>query len=352
MTRTCGFLLFLLLLHVAPAFALKVPGLYEAEVPSADQSVPARQQATAAALRAVLVKLTGDRHAPEAAAMTPLLGAAERFVQQFRYGEAAVPGAEPGAPAKKEMRLWVRFDEDALNRELRAQGVPIWEHERPSVLLWLAIAGAGGRAWATAEEHGPFLSIIDARAAARGIPLLYPLFDLEDGAALEVSDVWGGFAGPVLEASRRYNADAVLAATLESPVPGIWEARWTAYLGAETQSWTGEGDLPELLLEEGLDGMADLLAARYAGTRGTGEASSFDITILNVESVDHYARALKYLQSLNSVAAVQVAEVREGQVRFSLRVHGGEAALAQAITLGRTLEHIDGAAGGTYRLLP
>jgi hypothetical protein len=351
MMRARGLLLLLLLAHAVPAAALKVPGLYEAEVPVADQSATVRQQAVAVALRLVLIKLTGDRHAPQSMSFAALIAGAETYVQQFRYGEAALPAAEPGAAPRKETRLWVRFDEDALNRDLRDLGIPIWDRERPSTLLWLVVEAGTERNWATAEEHGALLSVIDARAAARGIPLLYPLFDLEDGAALRASDVWGGFAGPVLEASRRYAADAVLAATLESPVPGIWEARWIAYVGDEVLRWSGEGDMPDALLEEGLDGMADLLAARYAGTRGAVELSGFDITVLNVETVDHYARALEYLRSLNSVADVQVSEVVQGSVRFSLRVHGGEAALAQAIALGRTLERIDGAEAGTYRLL-
>jgi hypothetical protein len=352
MKRLRGFLLLLLLAHATPSPALKVQGLYEAEVPITDQSAAARQQAVSGALRLVLVKLAGDRNIPGVVSVAPLLAAAERYVQQFRYGEAMVPTTEPGAAARKESRLWVRFDEDALNRDLRDLGVPIWGRERPSTLLWLVIADPAGRNWATAEEHGGYLSVIDARAAARGIPLLYPLFDLEDAAALKTSDVWGGFPQPVLDASRRYNADAIVAATLESPVPGIWEARWTAYVGDETLAWTGEGDIPESLLEEGMDGVADVLAARYAGTHGAAEASDFDITVVDVESVDRYARALKYLQSLNSVADVQVAAVREGTVRFSLRVHGGEAALAQAVALGRTLERVSGAESATYRLLP
>jgi hypothetical protein len=351
MMRIRGLLLSLLVAHASPAPALKVTDLYEAEVPIADQSPAARQQAVAVALRMVLIKLTGDRQAPESVSVGPLLTGAERYVQQFRYGEAVVPGAEPGSAPRKETRLWVRFDENALNRDLRDLGVPVWERERPSTLLWLVVSAEGGRNWATAEEHGSLLSVIDARAAARGVPLLYPLFDLEDSSAIGISDVWGGFTRPVLDASRRYAADAVLAGALESPVPGIWEARWIAYVGEETLKWTGEGDAPESLLEEGLDGMADLLAARYAGTRGAIEASGLAITVVNVVTVDHYARALKYLQSLNSVAEVQVSEVEQGSVRFSLRVHGGEAALAQAIALGRTLERIDGAQAGMYRLL-
>lgn len=351
MSRMRALLLLALLVQAAPAPALRVPGLFEAEVPVLDQSAVTRQRTVSSALRLVLVKLTGDRHAGETAALAPLLAGADRYVQQFRYGEEEIPAATPDAPPRRELRLWVQFDEEALSRELRSLGVPIWERERPSTLLWLVVDGTQGRGWANAEEHAALLAAVESRAAVRGIPLLLPLFDLEDGAALTPADVWGGFAQPVLGASRRYNPDAVLAAALEMPAPGIWEVRWTALLGGESRSWSSSGDLPQAALEEGIDGMADLLALRFSGG-GALEASTVEITVLDVNSADQYARAFKYLQSLNSISGLQVAGVSSGQVRFSMRVHGGEETLARAVALGRTLERLPDAAGGRYRLLP
>ena len=46
-----------------PVFAMRVPGLYTAEVPVPDQSEKNRDEAVQTALRMVLVKLTGDRFA-------------------------------------------------------------------------------------------------------------------------------------------------------------------------------------------------------------------------------------------------------------------------------------------------
>ena len=64
MKRLRGFLLLLLLAHATPSPALKVQGLYEAEVPITDQSAAARQQAVSGALRLVLVKLAGETVQP------------------------------------------------------------------------------------------------------------------------------------------------------------------------------------------------------------------------------------------------------------------------------------------------
>ena len=176
--------------------------------------------------------------------------------------------------------------------------------------------------------------------------------DLQDSSTLRVSDVWGGFQGPVLQASERYRADAVLAAAVESPAVGIWEARWTAILEGEVLTWTTESDLLEVTLEEGIDGLADLLAARYVPASVSTSVADVTITVADVSDVDQYARVLQYLQSLNPVEEIRVTGVEPGQVRFLLTAHGGEAAVVQAITLGRVLERLNAAAGNVYRLLP
>jgi hypothetical protein len=340
------------LLFCGAAGAVQVPGLYAAEVPVRDQSAEARTAGVANALRQVLVKLTGDRGAGSGAAVAGLLDRAGDYVQQYRYREVEMPPLEAGGNPWRELRLWVQFDEAALDRDLRGLGVPIWDRERPATLAWLVMGGEQGRDWITPDLHPALVGALNRRAEARGIVVVHPLFDLEDASALTVSDVWGGFPQAVQNASLRYRADAVLTGVLEPVAAGIWEARWTVYLDGGAHSFTSAGDLPEAVLEEGVDGLADLLAARYVQTTVSGEAIPAEVTVADVFTVDDYARVLKYLSSLNSVASIEVARVEPGQVSFALRVHGGEPALAQAVALGRTLESVAPGQGGLYRLLP
>lgn len=352
MARNSAWLLVLLLCMAPPAPAITIAGLYEAEVSVTDQTAAARKQAVGVALGQVLVRLTGERRAPEGTALVPVLDRAENYVQQYRYSEVEVPAdGGTGRPAR-ELRLWVRFDEDALERDLSDLAVPLWGMERPSTLLWLVLADESGRNWVTAEDHPEIQGLIEVRARARGIAFLAPLLDLQDASALQTSDVWGGFAAAVLQASERYQADTVLSAVIESTAKGIWEGRWTAFIKGETPTWTTDGDLPEVVVEEGIDRLADLLAEHYAPRNLSAAVGDVSITVSDISDVDQYARVLHYLESLNLVTDIRVTRVEPGQVSFMLTAHGGEAAVDQAIVLGRVLERLSDASGNLYRLMP
>ena len=353
MKRLCLIGILCLFLPPHAAFAVRVPGLYEAEVPVAGQQAEHRREAVETAMKRVLVKLTGDRNAGGQAALAPIIKDAEKYVQQYRYVESPVRvtgGVEPAGVPETRLMIRFRFDDANLNNALRGLGVQVWGRERPAILVWLAMEDGDFRRLLVPEEDTDIFSVVTDAAGDRGIVLIYPLFDLQDTSSLRASDIWGGFQRPVLEASSRYFPDIVLTGRISSPVPGIWEGRWTAYLGEERTSWSTEGSFVETVVGEGIDGIADLLARRYARGSDT-DTGATRMKVVDVTSLEEYARVLKYLQSLSPVTRVDVVEVGPGDVEFSLTAHGGGQAVAQAINFGRVLEPLDGA-GGTYRLLP
>jgi hypothetical protein len=183
-----GILAITLCIWSISAHAVTVSGLYEAEIPVTDQLIGSRKTAIRAALRIVLVKLTGDRNAPERAALEPVMAQAERYALQFRYRD------DLSRQAQQAMKLWVQFDEDALNKIMRDYGIPLWGKERPSTLVWLASDGSTGRRLVNIEDSSDYLGMLDKRAQLRGISLIFPLFDLEDSSHLKASDIWGGFS--------------------------------------------------------------------------------------------------------------------------------------------------------------
>jgi hypothetical protein len=325
--------------------ALTVSGLYEAEIPVTDQSVGSRKTAIRAALRIVLVKLTGDRNAPERAALDSVMAQAERYALQFRYRD------DLSRPEQQAMKLWVQFDENALNEIMRDYGIPLWGKERPSTLVWLASHGSAGRQLVNIEDSSGYLGILEKRAQLRGVSLIFPLLDLEDSSHLKASDIWGGFSEPVTSASERYHADTILAGSIEQVIPSVWEARWTVYIDGQATNWVTQGDLPDVVLDEGIDGLIDILASRFASSGGDMQENMVDISVSDIFNLDQYARTLKYLESLNSVTEVNVKRVESGKVTFQVRVHGGETMIAQAITLGNTLESISMEKGHSYRLI-
>jgi len=346
---------FLLLFWVSfPLYAVKVPGLYQAQVPVPDQQSDSREQGVASAMREVLIKLTGDRFAPERTSLQPVINKADDYIQQYHYVQVPAGGNGGGAEnGGQELQLHVQFDEETLNKTLRKLGIPVWGRERPSTLVWLAVQDQNGRHLAGMEEAPDFVRELDRRAAQRGVVLIFPLMDLTDTSSLKVSDIWGDFSKPVLAASSRYQADTVLTGKISEPAPGIWEAQWTVYMkNGESSTWTADGEMADNVLDEGVDGLADRLASHFVEASGGVETAHVILRVQNVNSADQYARVLQYLQSLSPVSDIQVSSVRPGEVRFSVTAHGGEAALQQTITLGHIMAAVKGGGSEDYRLLP
>lgn len=343
----------LLILILSPwppgASAAQVPGLHEAEVTVTDQSPAAQTQGMQAALRAVLVKLTGDRGAAARGEAAALVRNAPNLVQQFKYRSEQVP-ADGDGTLQDQLRLWVRFDATALERAMREAGLPLWGSQRPATLLWLGVESGGERSLVGGAGAPGVAAALQRQAERRGLPLVLPLLDLEDSSQVGTAEVWGGAREPVLGASRRYGTEAVLSGTLLEAAPGQWEGRWVLYLGEERRNWSSQGPSPERLMEEGVDWLADSLAARYTRTPGA-TAESLELVVEGVDSVDHYARVQRYLDGLDVVARWQLKRVEPGRLTFDVTARGGSQSLVQVVGLGTVLQPVADGRDGRYILI-
>ena len=109
----------------------------------------------------MLIRVTGRRNADEDPALSSLVANARRYVQQYR---AAADG-----------QVWVAFDGPAIERWLTQNGQPLWGHERPTTLVLLGGANRGSeRSVMTTDDNSELKMAIDAAAAARGLPLVWP----------------------------------------------------------------------------------------------------------------------------------------------------------------------------------
>ncbi len=337
-----------LLCFVSPALnAMTVTGLYETTVTVKDKSNASYNAALRVALIQVLVKLTGDKNIARRDFSRALTSKAGQLVQQFRYQTETEQDQQTGQSNK----LWVAFDQNALNRLLQDYRLSLWGQERPSILIWLAHQQQGVREIVNFEQMPSYFSALDARAKSRGVPLLLPLLDLEDKAQIKVSDVWAGFKGSVAQASLRYQANIILTGKLIKRSEAAWEISWLAYDGGEEFSWSHKGNTAEIVLQAGIDHLVNRLAERYASTN-LASTEVIKINITDIHNLDRYAKALAYLESLQSASAVQVRHVGANQVLFELNSHTPISAIEQAIKLGNKLEFISHTEQLNYRLLP
>lgn len=356
MFRKTFVVVFLCILWPAAVQPAIIPGLYEAEVPVVDQSPENHKQGLSSALRAVLIKLTGDRNVPGRPGAASLLAKPEQFVQQYQYQKRSVI-EDNQLSLDQELFLQVSFNPAVLDQAMRDQSLPVWGKVRPAALVWLVEQAGTHRQFVGLEDEAGHTAVMDKRAQERGIALLHPVLDQADTSVLKESDVWGGFMEPVRQASARYTADVIVTGNLEQLPGSGWQGRWQTTIQDEVTTWTVTSESAQDVLNEGMDRLADMLASRYiqAATYQPADAAGGDggieIIVKDIENFEQYSKVLKYLGTLNSVTNVEVRTVEPGSVTFSLAAGGGQLVVQRAIELGNILESMSGA-GGPYRLVP
>lgn len=316
---------FLVLLLTAPgsaALAASVPDLYAVEVPLlADPASPRGAateedlaQAYSLAMARVLVRVTGQRDVAMRSEAAPLMEQAEQFIQQFTTrGEV----------------LWVAFDGPSLERAVAASGLPVWNRDRPAILVWLAVdRGGGARKLIGADSADPVKRQVEAAAAARGLPLIWPLADSIDRSAATVADIWGGFGERVAAASERYRAEVVLVGRLSGRSGRDPYGSWDLQSNAGVERWRGS-------VTGGLNQAADFLVARLAAAPEVASITS--ITVSNVYSVEAYGETLNYLERLSLIDNVQLRAASGDVFVFDVNVRGDSGQLRRAINVGRVL---------------
>jgi len=328
------------MLLLPPAHALEVEGLYQAKVPVLGQTRKERLEVYPRALAEVMVKLSGDRTVPALPRLSGFMARAVTLVQQFHYEELSTTNQALLEEGYKR-QLVVRFDGDAISQALIDAEVPLWVRTRSAVLLWLAIEDREARYLLAANASVELESHLKEQSARRGLSLMLPLVDLEDQMSLDFADVWGDFRQNIMAASQRYGVDAVLVGRLIRTPEGTWQTRWSLHqasaVNAESEYWSGEGNSQFEALALGVDGAADYISQRYAQLFSATRADRVLLTVTAVDDLAGYARAMKYLESLDIVTNVEVGKVLADRVVFRLSIRGDETGLERAVSLGNTL---------------
>jgi hypothetical protein len=315
----------------AAAAAVEMSSLYSVQVPLDPDDPDSRNLAYQTALIEVLVRMTGTTAVAESEQIAEWFPNAARYVSRFQPGP--------------DNTLVVSLDGPGIENVLRQAGAPIWGSDRPLTLIWIAVDwGLGEReiVGAADEERMPG----DARsidrnrllrervmevAERRGIPVLFPLVDIEDLENISFSDIWGGFDDLLLLASERYQADTVLVGRIRADSPMM--NRWTWYLGEERASWTGT-------TEEVVNLLADSLAARFA-VDSQSPLDTIRLTISGIDSVKAFGRVQQFMENLRGIDAVMIDTVAGDRIVYEVKVQGGTERLQRALELSNMLELVD-----------
>jgi hypothetical protein len=317
--------------------AESVVNLYESETPVSGQSAQARAKGIHDAFANVLVKVSGDRSLLDNPNLAPLLKKASGFVQQYRYKSLSSVSGETRGEIPGRL-LWARFDARAVNRLLRESNIPVWGETRPSMLIWLGEEEGASRYLLSPDREADLKQHLSWVADKRGMPLIWPLMDIEDQNAIQVSDLWGGFEENIRRASNRYQPDVVLVGRISYRGRNSWRGEWILYLPDKINRWQTHADNKQALTSEGLEQAVDALAVRFAPQQVSKGTANLRLRVHGLSRLADYVMVQDYLRSLAMIETVDLLSAGPDKVSFLLRVHGGRDALMRGIQLGAVLE--------------
>lgn len=319
--------------------AAQVEGLYEAEIQVFSQKRAERATAMLSGLAEVLAKVSGQRDAALLQGVAQAIRSPARFLQQYRY--KPMPEEERQALMTVEgddpQLIVFRFDKQAVDKLLSDNSLPVWGATRPSTLVWLAIEADGERRLLGGDEAEQAVKDLLREARRRGMAVVMPLMDLEDQVKLSFADVWGGFRETIEAASARYRTESILVGRLLRTPEGEWSARWSLLDKDGVRNWHADGALMAEVLDAGVAGSIEMLAASYAPKGGVAQAGLVPITVTAVHNLSDYARVTQYLQSLQLISQVHITQVEGDRIRFQLDAKGSEDEVVQTIGLGNVL---------------
>ena len=99
------------------------------------------------------------------------------------------------------------------------------------------------------------------------------------------------------------------------------------------------------LLDAGVLGTLEILGSRYAQVYDNSTPGVFDVAVVDIKSLEQFARVSKYLQSLEQVKGVYPTHVDDTSVTYRLDTRGNSKGLIQTIGLGNVLAAVGSPSG-------
>ena len=338
--------------------ALQVTGLYDHRVIVNNESDAERNRAFREALKAVILKVTGEHRWLEHPSIEEALGNAQSYVEAISYSSETVEVPQPpnslplAVPTIEQRFIEVNFANSLIDELLANANIPVWDTNRPSVLVWMVLQNAAGeRTMLTADTNTQIVNYMQNFASERAIPIIFPVLDFEDRQNLSEDSVWALEEQAIIEASERYGADSILTGRLHFTASGELVGLWQFIFQGQAEVFAGFDEDLNAYLYAPLDRITNQLASYFALVP---EATSQQVVRLRVEGVGNlsaYSALLTYISGLGLVDTVSMAALDGERLELELSLVGSSDQLYELIALDRDLLPIQSSQAGSRGVL-
>lgn len=318
--------------------ANNMTNLYNGKIAVNDQSQLNRNKAIEILFEQTLIKVSGQGQISQNPNIKPQMSKALSFATAFSFENK-----------NGETYLNVKFNETLVDELLRSNGVTLWGVRRPSAMLWLVYEDENGHRKLLNSQTNDELSLAAKKAASnRGLPLLLPIWDLDEQLILSIADVWGQFENKVAIANTRYLSDYMILAKVTNH--GVSQkVNWNVFkissddfgqvVSKNKMVGNDEAiDIDDALLQI-VGQSTDYFATQY-GVDTSQEQGELFITLINIHSLETYVNVVNYLKSIKAVDSLVLVNNKMHKYQFKVKLIGDKKSLVDVISLGNKMMEI------------
>jgi hypothetical protein len=322
---------------VTSVAANPVDNLYVERVPVADQQTIARNEAASIGMAPVLIRVSGSSAVLLNSDIQEAIRKASRYLSKFSYQETPLqPVGSTEGEEQLPYSLELQFRKPAILDLLRASNEPIWAENRPATLVWLVIDDIAGRRLPADDDETELKQIVETRAARRGLPLVWPVYDLQEQSTVSVDSLWAADAKAIGLASQRYDASVTLLGRLLGTSDGKWRVAWEYNFNGESTYSDSECEILDDCIAGPIDAVAELLSSRYALV-STDQGNVAKVKVAGVSSFEDYGTLLFYFKDLIAVSDVALNSIKGDVFEFTLDLTANREKLVELISLNKRL---------------
>jgi hypothetical protein len=319
------------------AAANPVENLYVESVAVADQQAIARSEAAATGMAPVLIRVSGSSTVLLNSDIQRAIKNAARYLNKFSY-QKTPPSADSSSEGLQPLpyTLELQFRKPAILDLLRASNEPIWAEDRPATLVWLVVDNLTGRRLPLGDDETELRQIVEASAARRGLPLVWPVYDLQEQATVSLDSLWAADPDAIALASQRYDVSGTLLGRLLGTSDGKWRVAWEYSFSDGSTYWDSECEVLANCINGPIDAVAELMSSRYA-LISTDQGNVAKVKIVGVSSFEDYGTLLFYFKQLIAVSDVALSSIKGDVFEFTLGLTANRTKLEELISLNKRL---------------
>tara|TARA_B100001250_G_scaffold275529_1_gene237999 strand:- start:3405 stop:4475 length:1071 start_codon:yes stop_codon:yes gene_type:complete len=324
------------------SYGLQVDGLYDHRVAVANESDAERDRAFEEAFRAVILKVTGAIRWLDHPGIEEAIESAQSYVESISYVSESIGQNDNFLPSTEQRYIEVSFADSLVEELLAEKGVPIWNSNRPSVLVWMVLQNSfGEREVLTSDTNPQITAYIQSFAGDRGIPIIFPVLDFEDRQNLSEDDIWSFDERKIIEASERYGADSILSGRLLFAAGGDLVGLWQFIFQGEASIFDGFDEDLESYLHAPLDRVTNQLANYFGIIPAADARQTVRVRVEGIQGFGDYSLLINYLANLGLVDNISPVLLDGERLDLELVLVGDSAQLFEIIALDRDLLPIE-----------